>query len=64
MTDENLPDHAGEISHQDAKEKAETQLEAYRQKLSSLPQPVDEDFSRSFDELKQIERDAKKKDED
>ena len=61
LSDREVLNHAGEISHQDAKEKAEAQLDAYRKRLSSLPQPVDEDFSQSFDELKRIEKDAKKK---
>ena len=61
LSDRDVLNHAGKVSHQDAKEKAETQLEAYRQRLSSLPQPVDEDFSKSLDELRQIEGQAKRK---
>ena len=63
LSDREILDHAGNISHHDAKEKAETQLEAYRQKLSALPQPVDDDFSQSLDELKRIEGEARKKKE-
>ena len=59
LSDRDVLDHAGKISHQDAKEKAEIELEAYRQRFASLPQPVDDDFSRSFDELKRIEGEAK-----
>ena len=63
LSDREVLSHAGKISHHDAKEKAETQLEAYRQKLSALPQPVDDDFSQSLDELKRIEGEARKKKE-
>ena len=63
LSDREVLDHAGNISHHDAKEKAETQLEAYRQKLSALPQSVDDDFSQSLDELKRIEGEARKKKE-
>ena len=63
LSDREVLDHAGNISHHDAKEKAETQLKAYRQKLLALPQPVDDDFSQSLDELKRIEGEARKKKE-
>ena len=61
LSDRDVLNHAGKVSHQDAKEKAEIELEAYRQRLASLPQPVDDDFSRSLSELKRIEGKAKKK---
>jgi len=65
LSDREVLDHARKLSHQDAKEKAETELEACRTRLASLPQPVDEDFSQSLDELKRIEGEVKKnKDED
>ena len=60
LSDRDVLDHAGKISHQDAKEKAEMELEAYRIRLASLPQPVDDDFSQSLDELKRIEGETKK----
>ena len=61
LSDREVLSHAGKISHQDAKEKAETELDAYRQRLASLPQPVDDDFSQSLNELNRIEAEAKKK---
>ena len=64
LSDREVLYHAGKISHQDAKEKAEIELEAYRQRFASLPQPVDDDFSRSFDELKRIEGEAKENKEE
>ena len=64
LSDRDVLNHAGKISHQDAKEKAEIELEAYRQRLASLPQPVDDDFSTSLDELKRIEIEAKRKKKD
>ena len=56
LSDREVLDHAGKISHEDAKEKAEIELEAYRTRLASLPQPVDDDFSNAFDELRRIEK--------
>ena len=61
LSDREVLSHAGKISHQDAKEKAETELEVYRKKLAALPQSVDDDFSKSLDDLKRIEAEAKKK---
>ena len=60
LSDREVLGHAGKISHQDAKKKAEAELEAYRNRLASLPQPVDEDFAQSLDDLKRIEGEAKK----
>ncbi|MFH1300956.1 MAG: hypothetical protein ABIK07_07815, partial [Planctomycetota bacterium] len=53
--------HAGKISHEIAKEKAETEYKRYQEKQSALAQPVDEDFEKTLDELKKIEEVAKKK---
>ena len=61
LSDRDVLNHAGKVSHQDAKEKAETELEVYRKKLAALPQSVDDDFSKSLDDLKRIEAEAKKK---
>ena len=61
LSDRDVLNHAGKVSHQDAKEKAETELEVYRKKLAALPQSVDDDFSKSLDDLKRIEAAAKKK---
>ena len=61
LSDRDILTHAGRISHEDAKEKAEAQFADYRRQQAALPQPVDEDFDRTLDELKQIEQQAKKK---
>ena len=63
LSDREVLSHAGKVSHQDAKEKAETELEVYRKKLAALPQSVDDDFSQYLDELKRIEGEARKKKE-
>lgn len=60
LSDREVLNHAGTISHQDAREKAEAELATYRQRLASLPQPVDEDFSQALDELKRIEDETKR----
>jgi hypothetical protein len=60
LSDREILDHAGKVSHEQAKEKAESELESYRQKPASLPQPVDEHFNRSLDELKRIEEEKKR----
>lgn len=48
-----------EISHDAAKEKAETEFARFKQQQAALPQPVDEHFAQSLDELKKIEGQAK-----
>ncbi len=53
-------DHAGKISHDEAKEKAETEFARFKQQQASRRQPVDEHFEKSIDELKRIESEAKK----
>lgn len=60
LSDRSILKDAGRISHEAAKEKAESQYETYRAKQAALPQPVDEDFEKTLDELKQIEQQAKK----
>lgn len=56
LSDRDILDHAGKISHEDAKEKAEAEYAAFRQEQAALPQPVDEDFEQAMDELKRIEK--------
>ena len=60
LSDRSILKDAGRISHEAAKGKAEAQYETYRAQLAALPQPVDEDFDKTLDELKQIEQEAKK----
>ncbi|KKL68120.1 hypothetical protein LCGC14_2128170, partial [marine sediment metagenome] len=63
LSDREILDHAGRISHEQAKEKAEAQYEIHRQQQAALPQSVDEHFEQSLDELRRIEK-QKKKDQD
>jgi len=61
LTDRDVLTHAGRISHEQAKEKAESQYDAYNQQQASLPKPVDQHFEQSLDELKRIEKEKKNK---
>ena len=56
LSDRDILSHAGKIPHEQAKEKAEVEYGLYRQQQTALPQPVDEHFDQSLDELKQIEK--------
>ena len=56
LSDREILDHAGRISHEQAKEKAEAQYEVFRHQQASLPQPVDEHFGQTLEELKQVEK--------
>lgn len=51
--------HAGKISHDTAKSKAEAEYALFRQQQSTLPQPVDADFENSLEELGKIEKQAR-----
>jgi len=59
LTDRDLLTHAGSISHDTAKAKAEVEFERFRCVQAALPQPVDEHFQESLNELEQIEGQAK-----
>lgn len=48
----------------EAKAKAEQELDAYRQQQAALPEPVDDHFDQTLDELKRIEDEAKRRKED
>ncbi len=56
LSDRNILTHAGKISHEDAVIKAEAEFERFRQSQAALPQPVDQHFEQSLDELKKIEK--------
>ena len=56
LSDRDILTHAGKISHEDAVIKAETEFERFRQAQASLPQPVDQHFEQTLDELKKIEK--------
>ena len=56
LSDREILIHAGKVSHEHAKEKAESEYAAYQQHQAALPQPVDEHFDDSLEELKKIEK--------
>lgn len=55
LSDRDVLQHAGKISHEAAAAKAEGEFEKYRQAQAALPQPVDQHFDATLDELKRIE---------
>lgn len=55
LSDRDILTHAGRVSHEAALEKAEGEFVKYRKTQAALPQPVDEHFEQSMEELKQIE---------
>lgn len=59
LSDCEILTHAGKISHDDAKEKAEAEFAVFKRKQAALPQPVDVHFEQSLDELKKIETQAR-----
>ncbi|MAT13683.1 MAG: hypothetical protein CMJ46_00215 [Planctomyces sp.] len=61
LTGQSVLNHAGQMTHDAAKKKAELEFESYRKQRDALPQPVDEDFTRTLDELKTIEKQVEKK---
>ncbi len=61
LSDREILTHAGKISHETAKLKAEAEFETFRATQAELPQPVDRHFAESLDELKKIEGEAKAK---
>jgi len=58
LSDRQILTHAGKISHETAVEKAEAEFAILKQQQAALPQPVDEHFAESLDELKKIESQA------
>jgi len=59
LSDREILTHAGRISHDAAREKAEAEFVQFKAQQAALPQPVDEHFARSLDKLKTIESQAK-----
>jgi len=59
LSDRDILTNAGKISHDAAKEKAEAEFVRFKAQQAALPQPVDEHFAQSLDELKTIESQAK-----
>lgn len=61
ITDREILAHAGKISHETAKLKAEAEYMVYRTAQAALPQPVDQHFADAIDELKKAEEEIRKK---
>ena len=61
LSERDVLTHAGKVSHETARLKAEYEYESYRAVQSSLPQPVDQHFTDAIDELKKIEGEVKQK---
>ncbi len=59
LSDRQVLEHAGRVSHNDAKEKAERELERFREAQAALPQPVDRHFAEAIGELENVEGKAK-----
>ncbi|MDA1053173.1 MAG: virulence RhuM family protein [Planctomycetota bacterium] len=59
-TDRPILTHAGKVSHETARLKAEAEFEKYCATQAALPQPVDQHFQDAIDELKKIEGEVKK----
>jgi hypothetical protein len=60
ISDREILTHAGRISHETARLKAEAEFETFRAAQAALPQPVDQHFANAIEELKQIEGETKK----
>jgi len=60
LSDRQILTHAGTVSHETAKLKAETEFERFRTAQDSLPQPVDRHFAEAIQELEQAEIEVKR----
>jgi hypothetical protein len=61
LSEHELLDHAGKISAEQAKLKAELEYERYRVSLDSQPRLVDSDFEKAASELKKLPKPPRKK---
>ncbi len=61
ISDRQILTHAGKISHEMARLKAEAEFEQFRAAQAALPQPVDQHFADAVKDLEQIESEVKKK---
>lgn len=61
LSEHELLDHAGKISAEQAKMKAELEYDRYKVLLDSQPRPVDLDFERAASELKKLSKLKKNK---
>jgi hypothetical protein len=55
LSERDILDHAGTISHDDALTKAEREYEKWRTQQAALPSPVEEHFDKAIKEIKQLE---------
>ena len=60
VTERDILTHAGKISHDTARLKAESEYDTFRVAQAALPQPVDQHFQDAIEELKKIEGEVKK----
>jgi len=60
LSDRHILPHAGKVSHETARLKAESEYETFRVTQAALPQPVDQHFQDAIDELKKVEGEVKK----
>lgn len=60
ISDRQILAHAGTVSHEIAKLKAESELERFRSAQDALPRTVDQHFAAAVEELTQINGRAKK----
>ncbi len=61
LSERQILNHAGKISHETARLKAESEFEKFHTAQFALPQAVDQHFQAAIDELKKIESEAKPK---
>ncbi len=54
LTRREILTHAGKVSHEAAKLKAEAEFEKYREAQVALPQPVDQHFEEALDDVKRM----------
>ena len=59
LSDRQVLDHAGSISHDDAVAKATLEYERYSAEQLALPSPVEQHFDDALREVKQIEQKRK-----
>ena len=60
LSERDILTHAGKVSHETARLKAEAEFEIFRDAQDKLPQPVDQHFADAVAELKKIEKNSKK----
>ena len=56
LSEREILTHVGKISHEQAVEKAENEFEKYCQAQAALPQPVDQHFEQTLEELQRMEQ--------